>query len=542
MSAHSSKAGDWSLVLPRDVQLSEVTIKAPAPRDAALALEWVSGSGDVSGFVISRALQRWDARAQAQYLVDRILDAARPGRLLASASLRHLGAAHTTHDGYPAVSGTVVDLSISSEEKLSWIRNNMFPMIHGGDLGRFEGLPRSSSTSAKDFVLLLSTVSRPAEGRVLVSGGVVSFNDHESLFHLAASRAADMAHSALLARHGAAARVNCAQAKQTPPAKVDLIWVIDGSRSMEEVRTNRLHKGAVALWNSAVALGLDFRMAVLGTGRVADGHTSLSMGLCNPTIYAPGPGRFWSPPADQLHFNSCVADPAGNIPKDRISGSYGLINLRQALRSMLPRKAGDPRRLRPDARLVVIFASDVEAGSVRDLFDGEPPLHQPSGVERTRLMDHLRPFVDLVNGKSNLANAPYIPVGTKPSTLAGTRVYALVSDPDQGCGRRTRGTGYIELVQALGRGWVDQICYGPRGTEHLLTQLARDVAARLRPLTLSPAPIPSTLVVTRDGKQIDRTRKGGFEFYAPSNSLLFYEKSESTSLATGQLKLGYLYW
>lgn len=534
---HESEAGDWTVVVPHQVELTGIKILKPGSREAALALEWVSGAGDVSGFVLSQKATRGDARSQALEIVNRVLEAAGPKKVFAGASLRHLGTLGKTHDGYPVISGTVVDLSKASEERLHGIRNSVFPLILGGDLSRYEGLPRASKASGRDFVLVLSTILRLQEGRVVVTGGVVTLNDHESSLSQAATRAADMADSTMVARRGDKTSLSCETTALATPRAVDVIWVIDGSASMADVRTTRLHKGVVAMWAEAQALGLDFRMAVLSMGRVKDGAKTLGMGLCNPEPYDTKPGRFWSPPDELELFKKCVLKPAGNVSKDRVTGSFGLLNLREAMLTLLPRATKDPRRLRTGAQVVVVFASDVEAGSVSDLFSaGVPPYPFTSGVA-AMVDDLLRPHVHLLLGKDNPANKPYLPAKAQAADLAGSLAYALITDPQRGCSQRSRGTGYIEVAGALG-GWTDHICHPPKGTEHLLVSLVHDLARRVRPFSLGQSPISSTVTV----KTLLRARLDGFDVHHASNSLLFYEKSGSAGVLKGNLRVGYLSW
>lgn len=537
---HSSKPGDWTIAIPAEIDLSEVKVKNAGALEAALALERISGAGDVSGFVISQKATRGDVRAQALDLINRVLEAAGPKKVFAAATLRHLGTAHTTHDGYPALSGTVLDLSKTSEEKLHGIRNNVYPLFLGGDLGRFENLPRSSRASGKDFVLVLSTILRLDQGRVIVTGGVVTLNDHESSLSKAASRADDLADSTMVGRRGSVPRPHCHTSTLAAPLPVDLIWVIDGSMSMSDVRTNRLHKGVVSMWAEARALGLDFRMAVLSMGRVKDGANTLGMGLCNPEPYDTKPGRFWSPPDELELFKKCVLKPAGNVSKDRITGSYGLLNLREAMLTLLPRAVNDPRRLRKGAQVVVIFASDVEAGTVTDLF-GQAPLFPFSSGESAKLENHLRPHMHLLLGQANSANKHYLPSGASASDLAGTLAYALVADPRRGCNQRARGTGYMEVVGAL-EGWTDHLCHGPRGTEHLLVKMVHHLVCKVRPLALQVTPVSSSILVKTQKATIMRSRLDGFDYDGASNSLLFYEKSGSNGTLKGDLRVGYLRW
>ena len=541
VSQHSSKVGDWTVVTPAEVGLIEVKVKSASALEAALALERVSGAGDVSGFVVSQKATRGEVRAQALEIVNRVLEAAGPKKAFAGASLRHLGAAHKTHDGYLAVSGTVLDLSKASEEKLHGVRNTIYPLILGGDLGRFENLPRSSKASGKDFVLELSTILRLDQGRVIVTGGVVTLNDHESSLSKAALWVGDLADSTMVARNGSATMADCETTALPGQRPVDVIWVIDGSISMAEVRTNRLHKGVVAMWAEAQALGLDFRMAVLSMGRVKDGAKTLGMGLCNPEPYDPKPGRFWSPPDELELFKKCVLKPAGNVSKDRVTGSYGLLNLREAMLTLLPRATNDPRRLRKGAQLVVIYASDVESGTVSDLFVDETPPYPFSTPISAMLGDHLRPHADLLLGKANKANKPYFPAGAKAADLTGSLAYALVADPMRGCSQRSRGTGYIEVVDAS-HGWTDHICHGPKGTEHLLVEMIHDLTHHVRPFSLKHAPISSTIIATVNKAPIGRSRLDGFDYNGISNSLLFYEKSGSIGTLKGNIRVGYLRW
>ncbi len=533
-----------TLSISGGAKLASVKIDNPGALEAAATVDWEGGVGDMSGLVISRPALAGDAVHQVQEIAAQL---ARE-KIFKAVNVRHPGRLAVSPDGYPMVSGILIDLSLETTAQINWARNNLFPLLLGGELVRFRALPQPHQTSGQAFVLIGSLVLRRAakanvgRGQILFSGGVITLKDYENRNSLARIRAADLANGTAVTGFSGKLTGRCADATLTVTPKVDFIWVLDERDAILKSRI-RLHDSVPALWTEAVKLGLDFRMAVVGMGRRGDGASSFMNGLCN-TVYNE-PGAFWSsfssgdlPP----QLQPCILGPSGNHTAG--SGSHGLINMRETLISLLPRKAGETRKLRPGAATVVLFVSDRPPDLLSEVFGGKAPLPPFSPGQRSILEDTVAPFATLLMGEGGSETTELLPGATALSELAGTLVYALTTKPGVGCGRDRRGTGYLELAAAVGGG-DELICYNEAGLEHVLEGVVQDVARRTRPLALAGKVISASLTTRLEGTKgavLARSRKQGFDYHPDSNSLLIYNGTASSSTLSGKMKVSYLSW
>jgi hypothetical protein len=128
------------------------------------------------------------------------------------------------------------------------------------------------------------------------------------------------------------------------------------------------------------------------------------------------------------------------------------------------------------------------------------------------------------------------------SDLAGTTVVALVANPKQdvACAGR-RGTGYIELMQALGR-TPSPVCQTQAALDSLLESWVDEIAPAASVLVLGGRPASSSIRAALNGRTIFRSRWRGFDYRAETRALLFFGLESTLSGGGNQLEVSYVGW
>jgi hypothetical protein len=266
----------------------------------------------------------------------------------------------------------------------------------------------------------------------------------------------------------------------------------------------------------ALASGLDFRMAVTGVvrpsqagvGRFCSASYAFDAqgDLVNPDDKADlgGDDRFLLP-SEQTHFESCVKNPPGN----ETGQEYGLLNSYEAVVKHLPRKANDPTKIRPDAQLVIIVATDERPASLaeKDLFGFLEYL--ACTVSPQKKSDILNLFykkeVDLFRGLSHGGEGKAI-------------MHVIGGVCNNACGADI-AHGYLEISQELGGQGAD-VCQNDLGSSMQL--MIDSITGAASPTILEYVPISASLAVALGTSQLKRSRASGFDFSGAANSLVFY--------------------
>jgi hypothetical protein len=355
----------------------------------------------------------------------------------------------------------------------------------------------------------------------MVMGAFVDRTAYDDSDRSASIRANDLANGTGLAQFGDGDGNECDPFAVVQLPVADIIWVDDDSGSTDPYRTS-IKDNAVDLFDRAIAAGLDFRMAVTSMGPNGEGV------FCDPppTATVPGPGVSctsttppppdtynsappggpgmdgrWLSPVERDAFGWCICHPPwgdGGI-------EYGLLKGRDATMSALPRDAGNPRMIRPDATLVVIMVGDEEA---------QEPGWTSMGPVPAGSIDwdlHVQPYIDLWSGVLNPLNM--YPLGAD-ATMSIARVHAI-----QTVGSCGLVGGYPEVVSALG-GQLGEICAGSLGPT--MQVIIDDIIGSASPLALERTPISLSLACAIDDTAVARSRVLGFDYSAASNSIIFF--------------------
>ena len=463
----------------------------------------------------------------------------------ASVSRRFAGFPGRSHDHFDAMRAVTLDLTLPQAASIGAVRDALVGLLLGRPPGDLSGLPASKSGSSAELVVRFTVVKRvmfkqdaqgnrlDADGNrvtdsgkppvdsgdtsqwhLVIIGAVVARSNYCPPVHHADVVVEDLADGTALARAAATVVDTCDVGIMTQVPTADIIWVVDESTN-DNVVTN-----ANDLVSRALAGHLDVRMGVTGTCG-PDGSACPLGKLCSKISTDPsddgGVDRFLLP-SEQFIFSSCIKNPPGTAK------GYGLLNARQAVLGHLPRTAGDPVRIRPDATLVVIVATETIPGTLHDLIPatdfGACTL---AAADRATVDQVLQPHLDLFRGL------------TDPGVTATLHVIGGV------CGGACAivAHGYRELARELG-GQVGDICQPDQGDT---TQAIVDgVVAASAPFKLKYVPISASLAVVLNGTEIQRSRTQGFDYRASVNAIVLvnlpYKKGSEVVIAGKRWKPG----
>jgi hypothetical protein len=512
------QAGRWTVVVPKDATYQRIVVTSDGDLPAAATVDWEDTGGSVAGLVLS---VRADLRPLSEVAKSLTAQIAKSGAFEKVEVLQD-GQASASHDGHPMVRGIVLDLTPASATALAKARNRLFPALTGLDIVQFKQLPESPAETSDRFRAALSATSRAADGRLVVTAALATLDAYNNLLGKARTRVADMASGSMVGTDLAQTTARCETLDFDAPATLDALWVLSGSDSntMENART-RLHSGSGMFWNRARHYSIDLRAAVVDMNQLAQ------VRLCNPSPLEQG--RFFTMArndADLLAFQQCLLKPSGIKPPSAVV--HGLQSAKNTLLSLLSRADDHPQKLRRETQVAVVFAADVEAGSVADAFGGKVP--DPLTPDDKKKVDAV---------VSPLANL----LSTSPqSELLGTRAFALVVDPslDAGCTGR-RGTGYIELLSRLGRAH-ENLCKSSDELETLLEETIDELAPLASRLALGHPSAAGTLSVTLNGGPLFRSLKRGFDHDAARNRLLLRGLFATLAPEGNRAELRYVGW
>ena len=529
----TSGTGNWKVALEQGTPYNEVAITGASGVEAAAAFDLRGAKQAVAGFVASLPLGAGDVSAHAARLISGLKSK------LSGATVAQLSSGNniTSHDKYPTVVSTQLSLKMGSAMRPGAARNALLAAVMGKSIPK-GGWADYGPTTA-DFVVRFMCQLR--KDRLLVLGGVAPAsmtNDPQMAtgFHLD-----DVSNGTGLATVTDSSTRECDPFVLTKNPVADIIWVVDESGSMSDNRKDIINH-ASDFFARAVKTGLDFRMAVTGVADPFDFNPfqpKVIVGkLCGKQMPPPGfpnfdnggPDRFLLP-TEQAIFKSCIANP----PYDEGSSEYCLAHALEAVRTHLPRKPGDQSKIRPNASLAIIIASDEIS---KEFKGGEYPKGKKgptlatqgcslTPASQTAVNAYLGPWLNLFTGKDPKWKAE----GKAMVHLIG----GLCSSQSSSCSAEV-GHGYLELVKATG-GVAADICQKNLGTT--LQIIIDAITGAASPAILQYTPISASLAVAVDSVKLTRSRTKGFDYVGFSNSLVFIGMSISKN---SQVVASYRRW
>jgi hypothetical protein len=524
------KSGDWHLALELTGQYRALAVTAPKDMEAAAVIDYTDPQSELmAGFVVSIPIAPSQKTVDLADELRKISVKLQSNRVAGSTDIseRTSGSPGRSHDEYPQVTQAIFDISGTNTD-VSTARNDVIATLLDRAPAALGTLPTPYGGNTSEMVLKLAVVfrypfkmkskneperdkeghpvyddSRDYERQLIVIGGLAARSNVTDPNRNTGFLQDDLAGATVLARYAAGTSNECDVGTLTSLPVADIIWVIDESGSMDGERDN-VRNNANSFFSRALASGLDFRMCVTGmmspTGSYG-AHTGVCGSRCNPNPdAAPGGQDRFLLANEQTEFSNCIYNPPYTEP----GSEHGLVNAREAVLRHLPRASNDPSKIRPNAKLVIIIASDEGPEELRAIVDNDDKnLCHLSSLQRTNMSQALQPYLDLFKGVTN------------PEAAAIVHVIGGLSCPT--CAEAV-AWGYMPLADQLG-GQKGDICQNDLGST--LQAIIDSIAGAASPVTLDYVPIASSLAVAMDGVALPRSRTNGFDYRANANSLVF---------------------
>jgi hypothetical protein len=497
---NSDKAGDWALMLEPATTYKAVTITGAAAKQAAATFDFNQAWQQVAGFVVSVPSTSTDVAAQATGAIKAVTTL-----LYGTSVTDSAGTKGKTHDGYQAMFTTVVSVKMASTSDVSLVRNTVISALLGVSASNLTGLPGIFGAGNQDFIIRMTTVLR-SDGRVVVVGAVTDKAGDADLSKKTHIISTDIGGGTGLADHGSASVTACETKALTKPptAKVDFIWVIDESGSMQGKRTN-LANNAATFFSLAASNGLDFRMGVTNVCNPNGSYKTAVGKFCSSTTTVStdlgGTDRFLGP-TEQKIFAACVKNPPGYEQ----ALEYGLVNAEAAVKNHLPRAGNKLDKIRTDAQLVIIVVTDEVPNSLTSTIgNGNMKTCTLPTTNQTNLDTKLKPTIDYFKGTKNKE--------TKVDYFHG--VAGICSNS---CGIQV-AHGYKEVAKAL-NGEIYDLCASDLTAK--IKTIINKLKATASTVVLANTPVSASLRVALNGVSIKRGLLNGFNYMQSANSLVFY--------------------
>ncbi len=520
MKFQKSGQGDWHVALEVDSTYGEAIIAAPRPMEAAASFDLVGAKQAVAGFVISLPGTDPDVSQVASQLVTRI-SAQLPG----TSSVAQLvsGTITESHDKFPTVLNTRLQIQLSGDKNAPAVRNDLIPVLLGRAPSEVTHLPQATfGPSVSSHVLAFQTLIRPADGRVMVMGAVASSAMIKDSQMNTGFHQDDLSNGTGLATAADGDTVECDPFTIERLPIADIIWVVDESGSMDDNRQDIVNN-ASEFFARAQKSGLDFRMGVTGVKDPdQDWDSSITGKFCSRAAADSsddgGVDRFLTS-NEQSIFEACVNNP----PYYEGGSEYGLAGAFESVTLHLPRSPGsanDLTKIRQEATLVVIIATDEAPEELKagGSYKGKAGFMWESDYDINKCTSHQMPQI-----QSYIQDWITLFSGTHPTYGAEARaiVHLIGGVCQSNCGDSFMPIefpwGYQEIVKATG-GQIADICQQDLGTT--LQLIIDSIAGASSPMVLELVPISASLAVALNTQQLERSRSQGFDYSSSANSLI----------------------
>lgn len=317
----------------------------------------------------------------------------------------------------------------------------------------------------------------------------------------------DLGGGSALAQFGDTNAAQCEVFKTASVQKVDFLWVVDNSRSMETAQQAVANAGQ-SMVNQLANSTLDWRIAAT-TSSYYDA----------PSVYANRFRPFTTDTATVLSwFTKGGSDWFGisGTGYERLLQSAELVIRNQ----MLPATAGSVNKLRPDATLVVILLGDAD--------DQSPNQYNAA---------YFTSFFSNFDKKGSKAQLHAI----------GCPLNQLCHDEEE-----VVSEGRIVATVAALNGVFGDIRSAAAGLDPTITAILNAAIAGVSPYSLKKSPIASTLKVAMDpsafapgavcnANDLPRDRTNGFDFDGLNQRILFFGACRPTT-PNKSAAVSYRYW
>lgn len=487
-------SANWRLALEPEALQNVPAIQSPGPLDSAYVFDLSDPTLEVAGFLVSRAAGSDSAVGEASSLIGVLSGAAQ----IQSVTPRVSGTPTTSLDGYDSVVSATLELRTVQPVDVTALRAAMIPLLLGRDAGAVNiPAPGWAGGQATDFVVVYQTVYRADAEQTLYMGAVTRRSAYDDRTRNTALHADDISNGTGHSVSGNPEALECETFRASQQPKADIIWVMDESASVNDDR-ERIASAAADFFTQAVTAGLDFRMGVTDMNDTGPGG--------QPGIFASrqagGTGDRWLLPDEPGVFADNIIDPSGPDAGD-LGREHGLTQARAAFDRHLPRDSSNPRMIREDAQLVVLFVSDEKPEEVKDrniLGNGN---QEPTPAQQSQIDSLLAPYIADFQANDAVAHLIAEPLPfDEPCSDLGEHAY-----------------GYYELVSATG-GQTGSICQAD--LRLTIDAIIDSIVGTASPVVLSTYPISASIAVTRDNVVVPRSRLTGWDYRGASNAIVFF--------------------
>ncbi|WP_373045122.1 adventurous gliding motility lipoprotein CglD [Vulgatibacter sp.] len=409
----------------------------------------------------------------------------------------------TTWDGYPAVRA-LYDLSGTGDLKAK-ARSLIGSIVPGAT-----GLLTGTAGANGPFKLQVEYVVRSPNRAVVVASLVrASAFTGDNVWRLD-----DVANGSALGQAPDGTNVACDRFQTAPWPKIDFLWVIDNSGSMDDDQA-ALSDAATAMGQQLDGAAVDWRIAVIttdldergtGSGRLADFTTDIAT-----FRQAASPGTSGSGSENGFAPVRCALEGGSNCHTSVRSGYF------------LPATAGRADKLRPDATLVVVFVSD------------EP--EQSGGTESS----WTQYFTDWDASRA----------GDQTAILTG--ILTCQAQHNAGCNDVAQAERYHRVINGMG-GIIGDLA-NLQEISATINTLVNAVIGSTSRLELSRPPISASLKVAVDAAgliaasgpgcnagDVPRSRSHGFDYDGAFNRISFYGDCRTESAVVAPVAVSYRTW
>lgn len=364
-------------------------------------------------------------------------------------------------------------------------------------VGLVPGASREGFSVQSAFVLEVTTVLRPAEGRAVMILAAAPEALYDNPRTATATALQDVTNTSGLSRAGAPLDVVCQRIVATRLVTADFLWLVDTSRSMDDDQ-ERLGNTAQRFFTEMNAAGIDFRVGVVQAGSATSG----------PDL--DDPGFTWISGSDPMGPRRLAWEvtyrPYRNLTEDTLA-PYPLEGQEEepvaagvvTTLAMERRAAGDPdarRSFRRGAQKVAFFVTD-ETGENDDgrFFARDPMMWGPTGA------DHVRNAARWYTDRDFL-------------TFGMANIFTLTPCPAvqnfAACVVLGSGGAYIPLNTAL-----------DAEVSSALSRIVDATAGAASEFLLTRPPVSSTLRVAVDQVLAPRSRADGFDWDQDARAIVF---------------------
>ncbi|MEL7371350.1 MAG: hypothetical protein AAFN74_20685, partial [Myxococcota bacterium] len=533
-----NRGARWTLATEQAMAYATTAVTAAMSNVDAAVLDDSNGA---AGFVVSMPLlggAAATAAAQAVALNGRINAAADSFALQWSPRLS--GRIITSHDGYETSVSNVVEVGVNAGPiTTARVRNRLMALMTGLSVGDFRGLPVNTGASASEFVVSFQLLIRAEMDRAVIVAAVLPAAAFDDPTDNRSIEVADLTNGTALAGLTSERDKDCDPIVAGDRPKADFIWMADVSGSTDDDRNN-IADAAQTIVGALSGNNIDFRMGV-----VRHTENEPRLGANNGgTLVGNG---FVSNATD---FVASLRDTTGDVD----GCEFGLTAVRDAIDRALPRTApgaDDPRRLRGDAALAVVYISDEYAQEItmrsgQDCFGYDPGCNtgisdyyedeedsvcraQPNAAQQRCIDSVVQPFIDQIRSPEvdGVAFAQVIPAAAAPTACSGYACPAQPAPAPPPQAANEPGLGYTEVGNAT-RGAFYTPCNPNPGAA--LTAIVDAVAGAASTFELSGAPISATIRVavirlggsgTGEIVAVPRDRDDGFAYDPAANTVFF---------------------